>query len=184
MRTVSRTVSISWRKVALISVGTGVLAWLFLASAADAWSPVSRRKCSKRGKNSSSTNGSPAIQGPRDGLGPVFNANSCVACHFQGGIGAAATSLNNVVAYESTPPFRDKKLHKGLVHAFAVNKEYTESHALLSKTFPIIPAATESSAAARSSSKTSTPSQNGNHQLHRPFRRRLIDRLSETANSP
>ena len=30
-------------------------------------------------------------------------------------------------------------MHKGLVHAFAVNKEYTESHALLSKTFPIIP---------------------------------------------
>src|SRR5688572_8451390 len=31
-----------------------------------------------------------------DGLGPVFNARSCVACHFQGGVGGGGTNEFNV----------------------------------------------------------------------------------------
>ena len=55
-----------------------------------------------------------------DGLGPVFNANSCVACHFQGGVGGGGDSAHNVIAYEVHPNIRDRNLQKGLVHAFAV----------------------------------------------------------------
>ena len=34
-----------------------------------------------------------------DGLGPVFNADSCVACHFQGGNGGGGPNENNVTAF-------------------------------------------------------------------------------------
>src|SRR5262249_27820854 len=34
-----------------------------------------------------------------DGLGPVFNANSCVACHHQGGDGGAGGLAHNVTTF-------------------------------------------------------------------------------------
>src|SRR5207245_7787252 len=34
-----------------------------------------------------------------DGLGPVFNANSCIACHNQGGVGGAGALDHNVTAF-------------------------------------------------------------------------------------
>src|SRR5262245_7936174 len=57
-----------------------------------------------------------------DGLGPVFNANSCLACHFQGGVGGGGDAAHNVTAYEVQPTLRDRKLQRGLLHAFAVDK--------------------------------------------------------------
>ena len=39
------------------------------------------------------SHGNPAITS--DGLGPLFNANSCVACHNQGGVGGAGDSRFN-----------------------------------------------------------------------------------------
>jgi hypothetical protein len=38
-----------------------------------------------------------------DGLGPVFNAKSCVACHFQGGVGGGGDNAHNVTAFEAFP---------------------------------------------------------------------------------
>src|SRR5262245_29699607 len=78
-------------------------------------------------------------QAKGDGLGPVFNANSCLACHFQGGVGGGGDAVHNVTAYEVHPTTRDRKLNKGLVHAFAVDKSFVESRALVKTTFPIIP---------------------------------------------
>src|SRR5438105_10612012 len=34
-----------------------------------------------------------------DGLGPVFNAKSCVACHHQGGVGGAGNETHNVTNF-------------------------------------------------------------------------------------
>src|SRR5262245_63178646 len=34
-----------------------------------------------------------------DGLGPVFNATSCVACHNQGGSGGGGSLDNNVISF-------------------------------------------------------------------------------------
>src|SRR5215212_5434996 len=34
-----------------------------------------------------------------DGLGPVFNASSCVACHNQGGVGGGGPIAQNVTVY-------------------------------------------------------------------------------------
>jgi len=74
-----------------------------------------------------------------DGLGPVFNADSCAACHFQGGVGGGGDAAHNVTAYEVHPTARDPNLQKGLVHAFAVDPSLAENQLLLKKCFPIIP---------------------------------------------
>src|SRR5271170_5242905 len=38
-----------------------------------------------------------------DGLGPVFNARSCVACHHQGGAGGSGGVEHNVTTYLVLP---------------------------------------------------------------------------------
>ena len=38
-----------------------------------------------------------------DGLGPVFNERSCVACHFQGGVGGGGGVKQNVTSFEVHP---------------------------------------------------------------------------------
>ena len=38
-----------------------------------------------------------------DGLGPVFNERSCVACHFQGGVGGGGDVKHNVASFEVHP---------------------------------------------------------------------------------
>jgi CxxC motif-containing protein (DUF1111 family) len=79
----------------------------------------------------------PRAQG--DGLGPVFNATSCVACHFQGGVGGGGDVAHNVTAYEVHPTIRDPDMQHGLVHAMAVSNVFVESRALVKRRFPIIP---------------------------------------------
>src|SRR6516225_1401343 len=34
-----------------------------------------------------------------DGLGPMYNAKSCVACHFQGGVGGGGDLAHNIHNY-------------------------------------------------------------------------------------
>src|SRR5438874_4865676 len=129
-----------WRNVGLVLLGSTALAglaWAYVAARFDAAVTAEMRQSGRDLFVRRWTAKDPQAHG--DGLGPVFNADSCVACHFQGGVGGGGDVAHNVVAYEVRPTIRDKKMHKGLVHAFAVNKEYTENHALLSRTFPIIP---------------------------------------------
>ena len=44
---------------------------------------------------------------PGDGLGPLYNERSCVACHFQGGVGGAGPNQNNVRLLTVAPQKRD-----------------------------------------------------------------------------
>jgi CxxC motif-containing protein (DUF1111 family) len=74
-----------------------------------------------------------------DGLGPVFNARSCVACHFQGGVGGGGGNKQNVSSFETAPTKGDPNLHDGLIHAFAVDNRYVEDHASLRMLFPVVP---------------------------------------------
>jgi CxxC motif-containing protein (DUF1111 family) len=53
-----------------------------------------------------------------DGLGPVFNATSCVACHHQGGPGGSGGLEHNVTTYTVRLP--SGKSRSGVVHAFGV----------------------------------------------------------------
>ena len=57
-----------------------------------------------------------------DGLGPVFNARSCTACHFQGGVGGGGGNGHDVLTFKARPT-RDRPLvQAGLIHAFAVEE--------------------------------------------------------------
>jgi CxxC motif-containing protein (DUF1111 family) len=63
-----------------------------------------------------------------DGLGPVYNAESCLACHFQNGPGGSGGLTENVTTFSvrTTGPKGDQ-VREGVVHANAVSKEYEES---------------------------------------------------------
>jgi CxxC motif-containing protein (DUF1111 family) len=77
-----------------------------------------------------------------DGLGPVFNARSCVACHFQGGIGGGGNNQHNVHTYEVQPTARDPQLHIGVLHAAAIDSSYKETQNQLRQQYPIIKGST------------------------------------------
>ena len=74
-----------------------------------------------------------------DGLGPVFNGRSCVACHFQGGVGGGGANQHNVVSFELLPTKERPNLKGGLIHAFAVENRFTEKLGTLRSMFPVIP---------------------------------------------
>lgn len=58
-----------------------------------------------------------------DGLGPVFNANSCVACHGQGGVGGSGGLEHNVTMF--TVNVAGGTVREGVVHAQAVEFQET-----------------------------------------------------------
>jgi mono/diheme cytochrome c family protein len=74
-----------------------------------------------------------------DGLGPVFNARSCVSCHFQGGVGGGGGNDHNVMAFEAHPTEDRLEVAGGLIHKFAVANHLLEDRKSLQKFFPIIP---------------------------------------------
>jgi CxxC motif-containing protein (DUF1111 family) len=55
-----------------------------------------------------------------DGLGPVFNATSCVACHHQGAVGGSGGVEHNVTTFTIRPNRADEKPREGVIHAHAV----------------------------------------------------------------
>jgi CxxC motif-containing protein (DUF1111 family) len=62
-----------------------------------------------------------------DGLGPVFNASSCVACHNQGGVGGGGPAGNNVTVYALAKPHPRRLPQSGVVHASAINAVFQET---------------------------------------------------------
>ncbi len=73
-----------------------------------------------------------------DGLGPVYNERSCVACHFQGGVGGGGAAKQNVASFEALPVLGRSDVRGGVVHSFAVSKECRETPAGLHEFFPVI----------------------------------------------
>jgi mono/diheme cytochrome c family protein len=73
-----------------------------------------------------------------DGLGPVYNERSCVACHFQGGVGGGGAAKQNVASFEALPGPGRSDVQGGVVHTFAVSKECRESPAGLHDFFPVV----------------------------------------------
>ena len=82
------------------------------------------------------------LSGKGDGLGPVFNADTCVHCHSQAGIGGAGDRSTNVLSFQVAPNANRKKVLSHAVHALAINKDGQESRELVQQLFPEIPAAT------------------------------------------
>jgi len=81
--------------------------------------------------------GDPLAKG--DGLGPVFNERSCVACHFQGGVGGGGDSSQNVTAFEIHPTPGRPGVMDGMIHRFALSKDCRESRTGLNDFFAVVP---------------------------------------------
>jgi CxxC motif-containing protein (DUF1111 family) len=73
-----------------------------------------------------------------DGLGPVFNAKSCVACHHQGGVGGAGGLGNNVTVFTVRNADGSGEPREGVIHAAATKSEFKETMKLVSKELPAI----------------------------------------------
>lgn len=74
--------------------------------------------------------------GNGDGLGPVFNANSCVACHFQDGVGGSSDNSRNVTSFDIISKIEDEPFRSGVVHAKAVNVSLKETKENVHRMFP------------------------------------------------
>ena len=74
--------------------------------------------------------------GEGDGLGPVFNERSCVACHFVGGVGGSGTNEFNVTSFEAFPVPGRSAIAGGAVHMYATKKPYQEEVDQLEVKFP------------------------------------------------
>jgi CxxC motif-containing protein (DUF1111 family) len=74
-----------------------------------------------------------------DGLGPVFNARSCAACHFQGGVGGGGGNDHNVLAFEAHPTKDRPDIQSGLIHKYAVANLFLEDPNSLRSLFPVVP---------------------------------------------
>ncbi len=73
-----------------------------------------------------------------DGLGPVFNARSCAACHFQGGLGGGGASEHDVLSFEISPRPNDPTFRSGVVHNFCIDPQSNETLGNLRRLFPVV----------------------------------------------
>lgn len=73
-----------------------------------------------------------------DGIGPVFNARSCVECHNQGGPGGGGPVPKNVTVYGFVGDSHGLPL-SGVVHLKAVKPEFQETLSLLRPSLPKAP---------------------------------------------
>ena len=62
-----------------------------------------------------------------DGIGPVFNAKSCLACHVQGGGGGGGPVARNVTVYGVTASKSLPFAPIGVVHTSAIKPEFQET---------------------------------------------------------
>ena len=74
-----------------------------------------------------------------DGLGPVYNARSCVACHFQGGLGGGGELVHNAMSFEVHSRPGDEQFHSGTIHNFSVDPVQQESLKVVRNMYPIVP---------------------------------------------
>jgi CxxC motif-containing protein (DUF1111 family) len=125
--------------VLLVAVVLGI-AWFFAPGLPVLWGPYASAAVKAEGQTLFEHDwqpNDPLAHG--DGLGPVFNARSCAACHFQGGLGGGGTNQHNVLTFDVLPNRNDPQPHSGVVHNFAVNPSLQETGDLIRKQFPIIP---------------------------------------------
>ena len=83
-----------------------------------------------------------------DGLGPVFNARSCVACHNQGGAGGGGSHDHDVTSF--SVGIQGQKPRAGVLHAAATRTEFQET---LQDVHPDLPAITHSQVSQRAAER-------------------------------
>jgi CxxC motif-containing protein (DUF1111 family) len=121
-----------------------------------------------------------------DGLGPVFNASSCVACHIQGGTGGGGGLRRNVTTFVNTQPGPGQQ-REGVVHSNAISSQFVEN---LQQVDRNLPGLTQPSL----NQLVNLPNASGNHCIVMPrtvhvsqrntpalFGAKLIDEIPERA---
>jgi CxxC motif-containing protein (DUF1111 family) len=73
-----------------------------------------------------------------DGLGPVFNAKSCAACHFQGGAGGAGANKGDVQVFHVRPTNEHPESISGMVHFASIDRAYHESWDIVRQLYPVV----------------------------------------------
>ncbi|MBY0458741.1 MAG: c-type cytochrome [Gemmataceae bacterium] len=73
-----------------------------------------------------------------DGLGPVFNARSCAACHFQGGLGGGGSNEHNATSFEVFARPTDHSFVFGTVHNFSTAADTKETERRLRQLYPVV----------------------------------------------
>ncbi len=139
----SRRVSfLSWRRVigaVLFVAVVGVVAWFGLADGIPVlWGPTASAAEISAGKELFEREwaaNDPQASG--DGLGPVFNAKSCVACHSQGGTGGGGGVNRNAVHFEVLPQPGKNEYVVGVLHSDGVSSSDRETMTLLRTKYPI-----------------------------------------------
>lgn len=114
-----------------------------------------------------------------DGLGPVFNAKSCVACHQQGGAGGGGDNRHNVTLFVMQQ--RDGTVKSGLLHASATRQQLLET---LNHLDGMLPPTSQPSAESIRTTPRQTLSNGAVLQLsqrHTPalFGAKIIDEMSD-----
>src|SRR4029077_19472929 len=74
-----------------------------------------------------------------DGLGPVFNASSCVECHSQAGPGGGGPISKNVTVYGLVAPHPQGLPQSGVVHQKAIKPAFQETLNLVHPSLPAAP---------------------------------------------
>ena len=117
----------------IVPVGYRATGWLLRYD----WRPKTDALASEAGRDlflHEWTPGDPlAAQG--DGLGPVFNASSCAACHQQGGVGGSGSQEHNVTVFTRAPK-PGAGATRGVIHQFAIDAASQETLQNISAQFP------------------------------------------------
>lgn len=122
-------------------VGFGLVAWWVSPGLPVIWGPSARASEIAAGRDLFEhewTPNDPLAHG--DGLGPVYNAKSCAACHFQGGLGGGGSVKHNATSFEVHARPNDDTFVTGTIHNFSINPTQQESFAVAKKLYPTIPA--------------------------------------------
>lgn len=137
-----RVAFLSWRLVIGVGVflaAVGVVAWFGFSDGIPVlWGPTASAEEIGAGRELFEREWSandPLTSG--DGLGPVFNAKSCVACHSQGGTGGGGGNNHNAVHFEVLPQPGKNEYVAGVLHAESTSAATLESPALLHTLYPV-----------------------------------------------
>lgn len=128
----SRPQAITAGVVVSVAVLWGVLSW------GELWKPGPETIAEGRVLFEHEWQPGDPLAGEGDGLGPVFNANSCKACHFQGGTGGSGPNQRNVLTFEAHPTPTRAEVAGGVVHAAAVTPALQETQEIISTLFPVV----------------------------------------------
>lgn len=129
----------NWAAVGLGAVVVAGLAWHFSPGLPVLFGPSASASTKKLGHElfvKEWAVNDPLAHG--DGLGPVFNDRSCVACHNQGGVGGGGDNSHNVTNFHVVPGGANMEFIDGTVHANAASPQFMESFELVRKKFPVV----------------------------------------------